>query len=363
MALKREIEDAYIEGGASIYVKTHSDAVYVNENETETLTQRLDNVKDSIAEHTSQLKESKKPKYRGTNMYLTDGFSHSAIDNYVTFYKDININAILIAFDLKINSDWSITPKLGKEQLEYSCSKLHENHILPKGIKVHFNFDTSLTKIELGGNFISDYKTLINDYMNIVSNYGGDTVLILNEMNVLTSYLNNSTVLNKIKDLVSYTKGLGYKVSMSMNYPQIQQIDDKILDMLDIICFNTYPSISDIGLKQNKDVAVSVLNNDLFSKMVIEKAKNKEVWISETGCLDHELSLSAPEITGPIVESEPMCNGNAKAFFYDCFLEWFTSQNRINAVFFWDGVTEFRPYETVCRDVIKKYWKVSDKLC
>ena len=311
----------------------------------------------------TQLKESKKPKYRGTNMYLDDGFSHSSIDNYVTFYKDININAILIAFDLKINSDWSITPKLGKEQLEYSCSKLHENHILPKGIKVHFKFDTSLTKTELGGNFISDYKTLINDYMNIVSNYGGDTVLILNEMNVLTSYLNNSTVLNKIKDLVSYTKGLGYKVSMSMNFPQIQQIDDEILDMLDIICFNTYPSISDIGLKQTKDVAVSVLNNDLFSKMVIEKAKNKEVWISETGCLDHELSLSAPEITGSVVESEPMCNGNAKAFFYDCFLEWFTSQNRINAVFFWDGVTEFRPYETVCRDVIKKYWKVSDKLC
>ena len=55
MTLKREIKDAYIEGGNSIYVKTHSNAVYVDENETETLTQRLDNVKSSIAEHTSQL--------------------------------------------------------------------------------------------------------------------------------------------------------------------------------------------------------------------------------------------------------------------------------------------------------------------
>ena len=55
MTLKREIKDAYIEGGNSIYVKTHSNAVYVDENETETLTQRLDNVKDSITEHTSQL--------------------------------------------------------------------------------------------------------------------------------------------------------------------------------------------------------------------------------------------------------------------------------------------------------------------
>ena len=57
MTLKREIKDAYIEGGNSIYVKTHSNAVYVNENETETLTQRLDNVKDSITEHTSRLND------------------------------------------------------------------------------------------------------------------------------------------------------------------------------------------------------------------------------------------------------------------------------------------------------------------
>ena len=55
MTLKREIKDAYLEGGNSIYVKTHSNAVYVDENETETLTKRLDNVKDSITKHTSQL--------------------------------------------------------------------------------------------------------------------------------------------------------------------------------------------------------------------------------------------------------------------------------------------------------------------
>ena len=60
MTLKREIKDAYIEGGNSIYVKTHSNAVYVDENETETLTQRLDNVKSSIAKHTSQLNDNAK---------------------------------------------------------------------------------------------------------------------------------------------------------------------------------------------------------------------------------------------------------------------------------------------------------------
>ena len=62
MTLKREIKDAYIEGGNPIYVKTHSNAIYVDDNETETLTKRLDNVKDSIAEHTSQLDTIEKIK-------------------------------------------------------------------------------------------------------------------------------------------------------------------------------------------------------------------------------------------------------------------------------------------------------------
>ena len=57
MALKREIKDAYIENGNSVYIKTHSNAVYVDENETETLTQRLDNIKDSITKYSEQLEQ------------------------------------------------------------------------------------------------------------------------------------------------------------------------------------------------------------------------------------------------------------------------------------------------------------------
>ena len=56
MALKREIKDAYIENGNSVYIKTHGDAVYVDENETETLTEKLDNIKGKIDNNTSQLK-------------------------------------------------------------------------------------------------------------------------------------------------------------------------------------------------------------------------------------------------------------------------------------------------------------------
>ena len=57
MTLKKEIKDAYIEKGAPIYVKTHSNAVYVDDNETETLTKRLDNIKGKIDNNTSQLND------------------------------------------------------------------------------------------------------------------------------------------------------------------------------------------------------------------------------------------------------------------------------------------------------------------
>ena len=88
MALKREIKDAYIEKGASIYVKTHSNAVYVDENETETLTKRLDNVKKSITEHTSQLdkKANYNNLYENKDLAIAIGYSSKkGIGLYVTF--------------------------------------------------------------------------------------------------------------------------------------------------------------------------------------------------------------------------------------------------------------------------------------
>ena len=82
MTLKREIKDAYIEGGASIYVKTHGDAVYVDENETETLTDRLDNIKGKIDNNTSQLNAITNEK---ANIY-NDGLIFGI--EYLTYYLD-----------------------------------------------------------------------------------------------------------------------------------------------------------------------------------------------------------------------------------------------------------------------------------
>ena len=99
MTLKREIKDAYIEGGNSIYVKTHSNAVYVDENETETLTQRLDN---KISYSTNSKVHFIKTKSKGGDCILIESAKNILIDvgcettgaPLINYLNDNNINTI-----------------------------------------------------------------------------------------------------------------------------------------------------------------------------------------------------------------------------------------------------------------------------
>ena len=121
MALKREIKDAYIEGGNSIYVKTHSNAIYVDDNETETLTQRLDNItwdKFNIYLKTNINKMAINTKIEGNLIKETYFDNTSKItdisdaDNIIEKWYDNTGNNILFQRKTTINSDGSISESL-----------------------------------------------------------------------------------------------------------------------------------------------------------------------------------------------------------------------------------------------------------
>ena len=110
MTLKREIKDAYIENGNSVYIKTHSNAVYVNENETETLTERLDNVKGSITKHTSQLNDITQ-NISNLENDKQDKLTYFNVKNYPKLEKFIESDMTTLDFikTLPLNSITTVT--------------------------------------------------------------------------------------------------------------------------------------------------------------------------------------------------------------------------------------------------------------
>ena len=69
MTLKREIKDAYIEKGAPIYVKTHSNAVYVDDNLTETSIEENNDLKYDLLQ-LKEIKDDKEYTRRLLDLYI-----------------------------------------------------------------------------------------------------------------------------------------------------------------------------------------------------------------------------------------------------------------------------------------------------
>ena len=130
MTLKREIKDAYIEGGNSIYVKTHSNAVYVDDNETETLTQRLDNLKGKIDNNTSQLNDLTNTTNNIKNKYVS--YNNEEISYYVSNVGNEENDGLSIATPCKtIQHIIDLLPRyLNKNIYIYVLDNINSNIII-----------------------------------------------------------------------------------------------------------------------------------------------------------------------------------------------------------------------------------------
>lgn len=317
-------------------------------------------IKGAVKELGSHLNDMTiKQKYQGTNMYVDDSVSEASFDRLIKEYKKLNINSVLITYYINVGNDWSCTKTLNVEKANILINMLEQNKILFKGVKVHIKLDSSLNTTDIPDSFYSDYMTAIDSIMSLKINELTDTVIVFNESENFTNYYETNNIV-KTKNFISSMKSK-YKVTISMNYPQFQKIDKSILDMLDLYAFNIYPALSANGLNTTKERAMSLLENNItFNTIKSFNSCNKEVIISEIGCLDREVSLGCPELTGEKVEQYPFTGGKVKGFFYDCILDYLRGTQSINGVFLWDGITEFRPYESNVVEIFNKYWKESE---
>ena len=180
MSLKREIKDAYIEGGNSIYVTTHSNAVYVDKNETETLTQRLDNVKSKIDNNTSQLEQK---------IYYYNTAIDMIIDN------KIKINSVIKTLGFySINDGGEGFYKISNNKNILSIS-------LQNGLYANVIYTKSINPLQIGAklNGIDDDSLYINNILTIanISFPFNKKCLIDNIINIPTNRevdFNNSTL-------------------------------------------------------------------------------------------------------------------------------------------------------------------------
>ena len=179
MTLKREIKDAYLEGGNSIYVKTHSNAVYVDENERETLTQRLDNVKSSITKHTSQLDTITQQETIINVMHppLGSGLTSCKIDGATD-----DTMALKNIFEfIKNNKQYTkiILPKTGFDMiLSDTCILDRSNIEIEINCNIKFNSIVHKNVFVIGGDNINSSVTLKGS--NIVIDGNGNNMEHLN---------------------------------------------------------------------------------------------------------------------------------------------------------------------------------------
>ena len=301
MTLKREIKDAYIEKGAPIYVKTHSNAVYVNDNETETLTQRLDNVKNSITEHTTQLDNVKDSIKEHTTQLndIENGLTLNKNNFYsnIHLYQEVNIEktiknlkkagikGIYITLHIDGDNNCSLTEDLNRLKELQSCAI--ENGLKADVLKFHNTIGGLCTNETIQNKYLQKIQSLIPQFTGI------NRIILLNEREDIIQ--NNLTF---ALNCVNTIKGLGYKVGVTITNPyQIQLCLEKsssFFNAIDFLGSNNYPTITAIPEKVE-------FNDSLYAWEGVEKyllnIKSKikcPILLTEVGIIPYEEFLSAP---------------------------------------------------------------------
>ena len=326
MTLKREIKDAYLEGGNSIYVKTHSNAIYVDENETETLTKRLDDVKSSIAEHTTQLNNivnkvsvrRLKPAF-GTSVFWADisanGDTHIPTDEQI-------IN------EIKSIEEMQVDTIIGSVHIGYKDGNLFlaENlsHLLPivktnlknvkmTALKIHITRISKSTRTGMGETFKTQYKNLVSTILDNFSMF--DTIKYVYHLNEMDWMYKDADYHQFISELNTIVRSRGYKAGITnAGFYNIKFTPDVVYNSIDVIGINHYPALSFSGKEITKEEALNAWRNDNalgFCKELKKQFPNMEITITESGVMDYWIALSRPSYYSWTTEQKIATGGKA----------------------------------------------------
>ena len=218
-----------------------------------------------------------------------------------------------------------------EERVNYALSKLEEYNFTIRAIKLHTEFTN--VDIDNNSNFWSSYHSCLSRIL--IKHPNINLFYILNEVPTITS---NSKYRDKIIKEINFVKSKGKKVSISNM--GINELSNNLYnDYVDILSVNLYPFMSVNGLNTTNIECLGSWDNSINELYEITKKYNKDVFISETGCLDKEESLQAP---GDYTINGDECNGEIKKIFYKGLFDYF-EKSFIKEIFLWDGGS-YSPY-------------------
>lgn len=287
---------------------------------TEELTTTAKNIKAAINEHDSQIKINKtnienirvrkfSPKFdriiyfsMSTDLFgnYTSKTKSELLDEIKKIYN-LGCDGVYLIVHLSINKNTNslyITGENYSEIIRYIIDECKSIGLEIRAIKVHCEQSDDQLKLEtinntIGlDNFKTQYKTIITELINIVGKDINNFV-IFNELPYM--YANSSNESYSI-EIVNYIQSYGYSVSISTaDIEGLYLMGDNLKNNLDYFCLNFYPTITHNGFNTNLSDSINmVMDTGILNLIRYIKQYGKSFYISETGCLDFEESMSEP---------------------------------------------------------------------
>lgn len=337
-----------------------------NELGTEELTTNDKNIKGAVNEVSSQIKD------------INNKLDNNKIKKMICFYTDskITLDDAKVTMDniKKIGADWvllsvSISLELSTNEPKTWVNDNYVDSLIKYAQLIGLNVALKLHTVPSDGDGTNDYKptnlTLwFNNYKLLVLNQAQlclnnniEYFLISNELKSITTNEFKSYWLDIINELKLNYPNLNIGSSVNMN----EAMSYSLFDELDFYGLNIYPRLTKKGLNASDKELRSGFYYDLngyecipFISNLKNNYKEKEIWISETGCQPHENALNNPSGWD---NSYPY-NESYQKLYYELALDILFNTSSISAISIWvaNTIDNFTFFNRQAEDVIKKYF-------
>lgn len=323
---------------ANTFVSEHGDIIDLDNRVTQN-TEQLNDV-----EIKNKNKKIFKPKlsfssYWGEASDLQDGtavrVSRDNILKDIISTKNMGIEDFTLVFHISYNKNINQLFYVELlEDMEYAVNKILENGLNVNCIKIHQQaISKSNIEDEIGvSNFLSMWTESVMGIVEKFKNYNINYLTIMNEVPYLYGNVENE---DYIINLIQQVKTKGYKVGITcMGIDDLLNVClENIKLELDILCFNHYQNISNLGDKITvKDCELAWKTSYVNYYIDALKKYNKQIIMSETGTQDFWCALTNPSVNKWEEKYKIETNGEAPKVYYEGL---FNSNIEVDEVWTW----------------------------